>query len=88
MKPVSPGPAASSSTVSPGAGVEQRHEALVEFARRLAAERRLALPARGGRAPGLDLLVLGRRYVATCANCGMMSRPYAPSISSWPSVMR
>ena len=61
---------------------------LVEMTRHLAAECRLALPARSGRAPGLDLLVLGRRYVVTCANCGMMSRPYAPSTSSWPSVMR
>ncbi len=68
--------------------VEQSHHALVEIARHLAAECRLALPARGGSPPGLDLLVLGGGYVATCANCGMMSRPYASSTSSWPSVMR
>ena len=68
--------------------VEQRDESLVEMARHLAAECRLAFPACSGRSPGLDLLVLGCRYVATCANCGMTSRPYASSTSSWPSVMR
>ena len=38
--------------------------------------------------PGLDLLVRGRRYVVTCANCGMMSCPYAARASSWPCVIR
>ena len=55
--------------------VEQSDQALVQMARHLAAECRLAFPAGGGRSPGLDLLVLGCRYVVTCANCGMTSRP-------------
>ena len=88
MKPVSPGPGGELEHGVARTWVEQSHEALVEVARHLAAEGRLALPARGGSPPGLDLLVLGGRYVATCANCGMMSRPYASSTSSWPSVMR
>ncbi len=55
--------------------VEQGDESLVQLAGHLTAACRLALPACSGRSPGLDLLVVGCRYVVTCANCGMMSRP-------------
>ena len=55
--------------------IEERHEALVEVARRLTGTRRLALPASSRRVPGRDLLVLGGSYVATSASSGMMSRP-------------
>ncbi len=86
QEPLRPEPLGGDEARVPGAGrelehgvarsrVEQRDESLVQMARHLTAECRLALPACSGRSPGLDLLVLGCRYVVTCANCGMTSRP-------------